>query len=116
MDPPMIDKIPQGRIYHQHLTLTDPGMELTIITKSSTYNGRTIKTGRTVLKSIRAERELRPSSSSPQLSAQPAAACNREENGRQEAPILYSQKNQQENIDADLVVLPEDPKGSVEDY
>lgn len=66
-------------------------MELTIITKSSTYDGRTIKTGRTVLKSIRAERELRASSSSPQLGAQPAATCNGEENGRQEAPHPVAQ-------------------------
>lgn len=91
LDPPIIDKIPQGRINHQHLTLTDAGMELPIITKSSTYDGRTIKTGRTVLKSIRAERELRASSSSPQLGAQPAATCNGEENGRQEAPHPVAQ-------------------------
>lgn len=71
--------------------LTDLGMELTIITKSRTYNGRTTKTGRTVLTSIRAEREFRASSSSPQLSAQPAATCNREENGREEAPHPVAQ-------------------------
>lgn len=89
-------------------------MQLTIITKSITYNGRTIKTGRTALKSIRAERELRPSSSAP---SQLQPATERKMEGRKPHILWpkYSQKHEQENIDADLVLLLENPEGPVED-